>query len=318
MVNIRTKQIYIGRSSWPNARCARRLTTAAASHGGRSYIKQVCYIFSLKMLESPPKRLAVSIARRKSIRGFHNSTSRLLPTRATGQSLASRLIPKVPKTSLLVDQLGVSLALPVPVPLLGLSDIAVLTLSAALRFRTDLTSLGFGLDTSKAKARMLIENKTADISSDGGKAPEDGPSNLPPPPAYSATVQGSAQPDYESLPPAANFVHVYRRDGQIHGWWNIDPGLNIPSAFLPSMDEDARKGRFSWGGSKSDAKKVEEEQEPMPNLKLHTRDGKIVADVSITESGMTTKPTLMDLYTRDGAINLRLVRLLLLFLSHMD
>jgi hypothetical protein len=77
------------------------------------------------------------------------------------------------------------------------------------------------------------------------------------------------------------------------------------------MDEDARKGRFSWGSSKSDTKKGgEKEQEPMPNLKLHTRDGKIVADVAITESGaVNSKPTLLDLYTRDGAINLRLVRM---------
>jgi hypothetical protein len=269
------------------------------------------------MLESPPKRLAASIARR----GFHTSNSftpRPLPSRAPGQSLASRLISKLPKTSLLVDQLGVSLALPVPVPLLGLSDIAVLTLSAALRLRTDFTPLGFGLDTSRAKARMLIEDKTPNIPNDSGKAPVDGPSYLPPPPAYSATVQGSTQSDTEPLPPVANFVHVYRRDGQIHGRWNIDPGLHIPSAFLPSMDEDARKGRFSWGGRKSDKKNAEKEPEPMPNLKLHTRDGKIVADVSITESGTTTKPTLVDLYTRDGPINLRLVRPLLLLLSHVD
>lgn len=275
------------------------------------------------MLESPPKRLAASIARRKSFRGFHSTlTTRPipLPARAPGQSLASRLISKVPKTSLLVDQLGVSLALPVPVPLLGLSDIAVLTLSAALRLRTDLTPLEFGLDTSKTKARMLLEDKTANVPNDSGKAPPDGPSHLPPPPAYSATVDGSAWSDVESLSPVANFVHVYRRDGQIHGRWNIDPGLNIPSAFLPSMDEDARKGRFSWGGSKSDKKNAEKEKEPepMPNLKLHTRDGKIVADVSITESGTNTKPTLVDLYTRDGPINFRLVRILLFLLSRMD
>jgi hypothetical protein len=273
------------------------------------------------MLESPPKRLAASIARQKSFRGFHSSNTsppRPLPSRTPSQSLASRLIAKVPKTSISVDQLGVSLALPVPVPLLGLSDIAVLTLSAALRLRTDLTPLGIGLNTSRAKSRMLIEDKAANIPNDSGKGPVDGPSYLPPPPAYSATVQGSTQSDTESLPPVANFVHVYRRDGQIHGRWNIDPGLHIPPAFLPSMEEDARTGRFTWGGRKSDKKNAEQEQVPMPNLKLHSRDGKIVADVSIAESGTTTKPTLVDLYTRDGPINLRLVRLLLLVLSHVD
>lgn len=276
------------------------------------------------MFEAPPKRLAASIARRKSVRGFHTSanppTRPLLP-RVPSQSPVSLFVQKFGKTSLLVDQLGVSLALPVPVAPLGLSDIAVLTLSAALRFRSDLTPLRFGLHTSRAKARMLIEDKTTDLTNESGKGPVDGPSQFSPPPAYSAAAHSSGtgrqgsypgpQPDAEPFPPATNFAHVYRRDGEVRGRWNIDPSLSIPSAFLPSMDEDARKGRFSWGSSKSDTKKGgEKEQEPMPNLKLHTRDGKIVADVAITESGaVNSKPTLLDLYTRDGAINLRLVRM---------
>lgn len=295
------------------------------------------------MFKRSPKRVAASIIKRtSSVCGFHTSTN--LPTRpfstppqstVSGPTRISRLFSKSIKTSFLVDQLGVSLALPVPVPLAGISDIAILTLSAALRFRTDLTPLGFGLDTTRIKPRMLIEEKPRNVeakihadhadaaSSDGGNHPLDGvPGPSVPPPAYSKVdrppssgqdvTYGGSEPNADgSPPPAANFVHVYRRDGRVSGRWNIDPNMSVPAVFLPASDGDARAGPLAYFGvTKSDKKAEEQKEGPTPNLKLHTRDGRIVADVSITSSQVNvtnTKPTLFDLYTRDGAIILRVV-----------
>jgi len=270
------------------------------------------------------RRLIASIAKRTSVCRFHTaSATRLfptLPTRIPGQSLASQILPNSVKSSLLVDQLGVSLALPLSVPLTSLSDVAVLTLSAALRFRTDLNPRGFGLDTSRTTARMLIEDKNAKTHPEGTETAEDGPSQLlPPPPAYSPSSSNVEEKQREAGPqaladagassPPTNFVHVYRRDGQIRGRWNIDPALSIPPEFLPSTDEDA-KTPLSFPWRKSDSKKDgEEEKAPMPNLKLHSRDGRIEADVSVVDNGVpSNKPTLMDFYTKDGGINVRLVR----------
>ena len=119
----------------------------------------------------------------------------------------------------------------------------------------------------------------------------------------------------EGLPSPTNFAHVYRRDGRIRGRWNIDPTMNIPAVFLPKSDEDARTGPLAYLGIKKADPKAEEAKavEPMPNLKLHTRDGRIVADVSITGTPTdesNVKPTLVDVYSRDGGILLRLVSLL--------
>ncbi|KIM34010.1 hypothetical protein M408DRAFT_18974 [Serendipita vermifera MAFF 305830] len=280
------------------------------------------------MFEISPKRLAASISKRKpSVCGFHTSrpsTFAPLPKQQNTPSsttLASRLFSNSIKKSVQLDRLGVSLALPVPLPLNGLSDIAILTLSAALRLRTDLAPIGLGFDTSNLQTRMLIEDKSHNnnesvATSDKHPILDVDAGTSVPPPAYSKDdVSGSKQEepynegDPNELPAATNFAHIYRRDGRIRGRWNIDPTMAIPAALLPKEDGDARKGPFAaLGLTKSDDKAEEHKDEPMPNLKLHTRDGRIHADVTIsgTPGDKPSKtPTLLDIYTRDGGIVLR-------------
>ncbi|KAG8814566.1 hypothetical protein FRC17_001075, partial [Serendipita sp. 399] len=125
--------------------------------------------------------------------------------------------------------------------------------------------------------------------------------------------------DSPSPPAPSNLVHVFRRDGSIRGEWNIDPDLVIPAAFLANEHERAQAmaNTSGWPFGKKEAEGAqgeEKKKEEASNLTLHTRDGRIQADVWITDSSgggaadskKEVKPTTLDLYTRDGDVTLRL------------
>jgi len=127
-----------------------------------------------------------------------------------------------------------------------------------------------------------------------------------PPPGGPSTSSGA-------IPAASNYVHVFKRDGCIRGTWNIHPGLQIPPSLLPSpptrADTNYAKSK-PWNRVSDDNIPVNPTGPP-PNLLLHTRDGRIYADVWISDlveqdGSKQKQPTLLDLNTRDGKVTLRL------------
>lgn len=128
-----------------------------------------------------------------------------------------------------------------------------------------------------------------------------------PPPGGPSTSSGTP------IPAPSNHVHIFKRDGHIRGTWNIHPDLQIPSALLLSSptraDTNYAKSRI-WHASNDNI--PIDANGPQPNLMLHTRDGRVYADVWISDSekqdeSKPIQPTLLDLNTRDGKVTLRLV-----------
>jgi hypothetical protein len=128
-----------------------------------------------------------------------------------------------------------------------------------------------------------------------------------PPPGGPSTSSGTP------IPAPTNYVHVFKRDGSIRGTWNIHPDLQIPTSFLLSSptraDTNYAKSKI-W--KHADDNIPVDATGPQPNLMLHTRDGRVYADVWISDSAKQDEskprqPTLLDLNTRDGKVTLRLV-----------
>lgn len=130
-------------------------------------------------------------------------------------------------------------------------------------------------------------------------------------PGTSTSAEGTKE---GAIPAPANYVHVFKRDGSILGQWNIQPALLVPSELLLSSEEreKATATISNWAAMQKKSKpKAEVEEEPA-NLTLHTRDGRIQADVWIADSNEedaleeeAKKCTKLDLHTRDGGVVLR-------------
>ncbi|KAG8832291.1 hypothetical protein FRC18_005295 [Serendipita sp. 400] len=268
-----------------------------------------------------------------------NLLSSSLPSNPPKKTLFGR----IPRFNVFVDRLGLSLSFPVS------AICAVLTLSAALRFRHDFHNLhnsNSHLSTQspalssipisiKPRSEMIVQEKTSNgVDSPAATAANDmktmmmteSPSlaevELP---NYEQATTGSSSAaagpstsgGINSPPAPSNLVHVFRRDGSIQGKWNIDPDLVVPTALLgDDPDKERPLASTSWWDNqkkkKGEVKEEEKQKREIPNLTLHTRDGRIHADVWITNSIATpvtekqSKHTTLDLYTRDGDIILRL------------
>ncbi|PVG03188.1 hypothetical protein CPB86DRAFT_749300 [Serendipita vermifera] len=140
------------------------------------------------------------------------------------------------------------------------------------------------------------------------------------PPAYSQVSTsppvspGASTSSEPTIPPPSNFVHVFKRDANINGTWHIDPSLTIPAAFSSPVDAESNyntTSKFKLFDRGVPAEEQQRPPRPQPNLLLHTRDGRINADVWLRREPISgqdvTKPTIIDLNSKDGNISLRLV-----------
>lgn len=128
-------------------------------------------------------------------------------------------------------------------------------------------------------------------------------SDVKPPPPYSHATAGTSTNSYV-IPPTTNYVNLSGGRKSIKGIWSIDPTLAIPTLLLPELPDDAPEDYIR------------------PNLRLHTNDGTVHADVWLGEFNasptldLKSDPTLtssdvyttLDIFAKDGAITLIVVR----------